>query len=249
MLSNRRDSPPSLMVSMGSSAVAPAIAAFFTNPADVAKTRLNMARELQAPTSTAQGVIGCLRTIYRLEGLAGLQRGLGLVCIREASKNSFRIGLYEPLVRKLEGPSTASSTPSQLTRVAAGAMTGGLSALICNPLDLLKTRIQLDPERGAGTTTSTALRQLVSTEGYVGLWRRGAVVNVARSSIATSLGLPANMYLKEAANALQLPWLQRTPALRDAACALGASGVVVMIINPVRHSVTSLSRARAGPQT
>ena len=116
MLSNRRDSPPSLMVSMGSSAVAPAIAAFFTNPADVAKTRLNMARELQAPTSTAQGVIGCLRTIYRLEGLAGLQRGLGLVCIREASKNSFRIGLYEPLVRKLEGPSTASSTPSQLTR-------------------------------------------------------------------------------------------------------------------------------------
>ena len=103
-----------------------------------------------------------------------------------------------------------------------------------------RTRIQLD-RAGRRRTTSTALRQLVRP-GYVGLWRRGAVANVARSSIAFS-GL-ANMYLKEAANALQLPWLQRTPALRDAACALD-SGVVVMIINPVATQ-SPLSRARAG---
>ena len=228
-----RDAPPSLALSMGSCALAPAMAAVFTNPADVAKTRLNMASELQAPSAAAnQGVFGCLRSIYGAEGIAGLQRGLGLVCLREASKNTFRIGLYEPLVRKLEGRSS-SSAPSTVTRVAAGAMTGGLSALICNPLDLLKTRIQLDPGRGAGSTASSALRQVVSAEGVVGLWRRGAMANVARSSIASMLGLPTNMYLKECANALQLPWLQRTPALRDAVCALGASAAVVMLINPL----------------
>ena len=213
--------------------MAPAIAAVFTNPADVAKTRLNMASELQAPTMTSnQGVLQCLRKIYGAEGIAGLQRGLGLVCVREASKNSFRIGLYDPLVRKLEGGSS-SSAPSKVTRIAAGAITGGLSALICNPLDLLKTRIQLDPKRGAGSTASGALRQIVASEGFVGLWRCGAMANVARSSIASMLGLPTNMYLKEFANALQLPWLQRTPALRDAVCAMGASGAVVIIVNPV----------------
>tara|TARA_B110001452_G_scaffold264768_1_gene268307 strand:- start:275 stop:1222 length:948 start_codon:yes stop_codon:yes gene_type:complete len=236
--------PPSLALSVGSGALAPALAAVVTNPADVAKTRLNMMLELQAGR-VSTSVVECLRGIHATEGVAGLQRGLGFVLVREASKNAFRLGLFEPTVALLHPD--RKSKPSTMTRVTAGAITGGLSAAICNPLDLLKTRIQLDPSRGAGTTASEALQQIVAAEGTVALWRRGVVANVARSALATSVGLPINARFKELWNsAARLP---ARPAVRDAVCAVCASAVVVAVINPidlVRTRLFSQQVARGG---
>ena len=247
---------PSIALSMGTSALAPAMAAFITNPADVAKTRLNMERELR-PGRSRTSVLQCWQTIYAGEGIAGLQRGLSFVLVRESTKNAFRLGLYDPLVDMLSGQQASSSSKlgshgsgaAMPIRVAAGAISGGLSALIANPLDLLKTRLQLDPSRAAGTTASDALRLLVKAEGVGGLWRRGAFANVARSATATSLGLPANSKLKELANAQRVPLLQRRPAVRDALCALGASMFVVVAINPldlVRTRLFSAPTAGSG---
>ena len=222
---------PSIGLSIATSAIAPATAAIFTNPADVAKTRLNMARELQPPGATSIGVLETLKSIWHMEGISGLQRGLGFVLIRESTKNAFRIGLFEPIVGMLERGN--EGPPAMASRVATGFITGGLSSFICNPLDLLKTRLQLDPSRGAGATATAAFQQLVATEGVLGLWRRGVFANVARSSVATSLGLPVNYQLKDVANRSQIPLFDRWPMLRDATCALAASAVVVIAINPV----------------
>ena len=225
-----------ILAGMACGGLAPAMAAFVTNPADVAKTRLNMSRELQR--GRVSSVVQCWRAIVAAEGLAGLQRGLGFVLVREASKNAFRLGLYEPLVSALDSavrpaaarndPVRGATPPAMTSRVAAGAISGGLAAFLCNPLDLLKTRIQLDPARGAGRTPREALQQLLAAEGLAGLWRRGVLANVARSATATSLGLPVNYRLKEAvnANAAHLPLLAARPAVRDAACALAAAVVV-----------------------
>ena len=225
-----------ILAGMACGGLAPAMAAFVTNPADVAKTRLNMSRELQR--GRVSSVVQCWRAIVAAEGFAGLQRGLGFVLVREASKNAFRLGLYEPLVSALDSaarpaaalddPVRGAAPPAMTSRVAAGAISGGLAAFLCNPLDLLKTRIQLDPARGAGRTPREALQQLLAAEGVAGLWRRGVLANVARSATATSLGLPVNYRLKEAvnANAAHLPLLAARPAVRDAACALAAAVVV-----------------------
>ena len=148
-----RANTASVAESMATGAIAPAMAAVVTNPADVAKTRLNMARELQK--GRIGGVVECWRKIFAAEGLAGLQRGLGFVLIRESTKNAFRLGLFEPIVCLLDGGGAARGQvdggAAMSTRVAAGAISGGLAAALCNPLDLLKTRIQLDPSRGAGS--------------------------------------------------------------------------------------------------
>lgn len=233
-----------ILAGMATGGLAPAMAAIVTNPADVAKTRLNMSHELQR--GRVGSVVQCWRAIVAAEGFAGLQRGLGFVLVREASKNAFRLGLYEPLVSALDSavrPAAAlddpvrgaAPPPAMTSRVAAGAISGGLAAFLCNPLDLLKTRIQLDPARGAGRTAREALQQLLAAEGVAGLWRRGVLANVARSATATSLGLPVNYRLKEAvnANAAQLPLLAARPAVRDAACALAAAVVVTVVINPI----------------
>ena len=108
--------PPSLALSVGSGALAPALAAVVTNPADVAKTRLNMMLELQAGR-VSTSVVECLRGIHATEGVAGLQRGLGFVLVREASKNAFRLGLFEPTVALLHPD--RKSKPSTMTRVTA----------------------------------------------------------------------------------------------------------------------------------
>ena len=237
-----------ILAGMACGGLAPAMAAFVTNPADVAKTRLNMSRELQR--GRVSSVVQCWRAIVAAEGLAGLQRGLGFVLVREASKNAFRLGLYEPLVSALDSairpaaarndPVRIATPPAMTSRVAAGAISGGLAAFLCNPLDLLKTRIQLDPARGAGRTPREALQQLLAAEGLAGLWRRGVLANVARSATATSLGLPVNYRLKEAvnANAAQLPLLAARPAVRDAACALAAAVVVRHHPPPPLHPST-----------
>lgn len=227
---------PSIPLSMATSALAPALAAIVTNPADVAKTRLNMERELQP--GRIGSVISCWRRIYHAEGVTGLQRGLSFVLVRESSKNAFRLGLYDPLVDVLSPPSQHQRRGGQgagaamSTRVLAGAISGGLSALIANPLDLLKTRLQLDPSRAAGNSASAALQQFVAAEGVAALWKRGALANVCRSTLATSLGLPANSKFKELLNARRAS-MPLQPAVRDATAALGASLFVVVAINPI----------------
>ena len=47
-------------------------AAVFTNPADVAKTRLAMTHELQPPSAKRPSVLKTLQNIWRYEGMAGL---------------------------------------------------------------------------------------------------------------------------------------------------------------------------------
>lgn len=242
----------SILLSVGTSALAPALSSLFTNPADVAKTRLNLDRELQPSTAAARyrGVLHCLRVIGRTEGLAGLQRGLPFVLVRESSKNAFRLGLYEPCVvvldRVMRTDSERSSAAVPMrTRMSAGMLTGALAAFICNPLDLLKTRLQAD---ATGASALDNMRGLLRDEGVLTLWRRGTVANIGRSALATGVALPVNARLKELWEkelAPCVPLLSRRPALRDTACALVSAAATTLVINPLDLIRTRLYAQRS----
>lgn len=119
---------PSFAANMAISAAGPAFAAVFTNPADVAKTRLNMDRELQAVGSRPRyaGTFDCIRQVWASEGLAGVQRGLNFAMVREASKCSFRIGLHEPIVNAMHH---GSGPAPFATKAIGGMLSGAISAL------------------------------------------------------------------------------------------------------------------------
>ena len=146
-----------LAVNMACSAAGPALSCVFTNPADVAKTRLNMERELQPPSATRvyRGVVDCVARLWREEGLSGLQRGLRFAMVREGSKNCFRLGLFDPILRAAHGDHNAAAAPMWL-RGLVGASTGAIAAMICNPLDLLKTRLQLEAAHPRSVSASVA---------------------------------------------------------------------------------------------
>ena len=108
--------------------------------------------------------------IGRSEGLAGLQAGLALAVVREASKAFFRIGCFQPILDSIHDPSTGSAyatpgapTPAQQTasqagllltrlslaldrpaakRMVSGMSSGAIAAIVCNPIELVKTRQQ-----------------------------------------------------------------------------------------------------------
>lgn len=184
------------VLGMTISGIGPSIAAIFTNPAEVVKTRLQMQNELK-PSSTGKvysGFWNCLLQTYRAEGILGVQRGLSLAMFREGSKCFFRLGLYDPIVFRIHPVHDKSGSDKVVPfwkRLFAGGMSGMISSIICNPLDVVKVRFQAS----GGLTTShhgklTSVRSTVYSvyqEGGIKQFFVGTHINCTRSIVFTSM--------------------------------------------------------------
>ena len=85
-----------------------------------------------------------LYVIGKEEGFRrGIMKGLSASCLRESSYSSLRLGLYEPIKRNM-GATDPKTTP-MWKKFVSGALAGLIGSGICNPADLLKTRMQAAP--------------------------------------------------------------------------------------------------------
>jgi len=82
----------------------------------------------------------CIAKTYKHEGVRGLQRGLYPAMLRESTKNFFRLGLFDPILEFIHDHHTGP--PPVWKRFSAGALSGAVGALSCNPFELVKTRLQ-----------------------------------------------------------------------------------------------------------
>jgi solute carrier family 25 protein 34/35 len=219
-----------------------ALAALFTNPMDVAQTRLKLQNELLPPNAPRAytSTLSCLVDTYRSQGIGGLQRGLSLALVRESSKNFFRLGLYDPLLIRIHADSDVPAPTWK--RFIAGFISGGISALVCNPLDLLKSRVQAVGRRGAhileegaaaegaaaeGANWVEIAREMAAAEGWASFFK-GTGVSVARSSIGTAVTLAVDGRVKDALAFSPIP----TGFARDMASAAVAAIALTYTINP-----------------
>ncbi|CAE8722080.1 unnamed protein product [Polarella glacialis] len=135
----------------------------------------------------------------------GFVKGLwapGIVAsvVRDICNGGIRMGLYPAAVRAVHAQvpwgEKQQAAPNFATRVLAGLLTGFSGALIGNPTDVIKVRLQAE----AGTvangvyitglykgqapspTTFSCLAELVSSGG----WFRGVGANCARAALVTS---------------------------------------------------------------
>ncbi|KAI8585398.1 Mitochondrial oxaloacetate carrier protein [Geranomyces variabilis] len=196
--------------SMGALAACGAVT--FTNPFEVIKTRMQLQGELEKRTPKASGApvgprpypnaIAALKTIFRNEGLRGIQRGLAPAYIYQVLLNGCRLGMYEPIkagyvsLFNLASPSgRAHELPAM---VFGGATAGLLGAFVSSPLYLLKTRMQ-SYTATAGTAvgaqhsyvqqgTVRALRKIYTAEGVRGLWR-GVDAAMLRTGVGSAVQL------------------------------------------------------------
>ena len=87
----------------------------------------------------------CLRNLQcsllhfgRHEGLLAFTKGLKPALLRQATYGSLRIGLY-PVVKRFLGVRESSM---DWRKVVAAVVSGGFSAFVCTPTDLIKIRMQ-----------------------------------------------------------------------------------------------------------
>ena len=180
------------------------------HPFDTTKTRLQV-----SPKGFYAGTLDCVSKTWRHEGLRGFYAGmsspmLGQMLFRATSFMTFHSTLQTlspPSLRATDGPVPASSV------LQAGAITGLLIAFIETPIDLIKTKMQIQGINFAsGTAASTssssssgaasssvtaAVRSVLAQHGPRGLFQ-GLSATMIRNVPANALFFPVNEMVKEA---------------------------------------------------
>jgi hypothetical protein len=109
-----------------------------THPIETCKVRM-----ILQTTKTYKSLPHCLYLISTQEGFgrAGIYKGIEASSIREASNSTLRLGLYEPIKRYL-GATDPKNTPLWV-KFTSGALAGMIGSGVANPVDLLKTKMQV----------------------------------------------------------------------------------------------------------
>ncbi|KAJ7878594.1 mitochondrial carrier domain-containing protein, partial [Mycena leptocephala] len=170
-----------------------------SNPAEVAKTRLQLQGELaKAGTEKVyKNAFDVIGKTYKNEGIRGMQRGLGPAARRPILLNGSRLGFYEPFRRNIN-KFIGRRPDEQLgaTAVVAGATSGAVGAALGNPLFLIKARMQAySPALPVGAqhyykNSFHALSTIFRAEGVRGLVR-GIDAAILRTSMGSSVQLPS----------------------------------------------------------
>jgi len=126
----------------------------------------------------AQYASGGVRTLW----LPGLSASI----MREYLYSGPRVGLYVP-VRDYLGETLHFEKTSFTLKIFTGVLTGALSCVFSNPIDVIKVRQMLEPK--AYGSLIRAVPEIVASEGWFGLYKgvlpstlRGAAITVGQLS-------------------------------------------------------------------
>jgi len=155
---------PNLGVKLAAGVLAGAAAQAATNPLEVAKVRL----QGPAPPAGAGGsLLGLLGGAARAEGVAALWKGCGPAVARAAVLTASQCASYDEAKRVWKDLTGSGECLS--THLGASMLSGLLATAATTPVDVLKTRMQL--ERGASRSALQHAGAVLSAHGVAGLWR------------------------------------------------------------------------------
>ncbi|MBN3282107.1 S2535 protein, partial [Polyodon spathula] len=211
-------------------------ACLFTNPLEVVKTRMQLQGELKAPGSYQvhyRNVFHAFYTIGRVDGLAGLQKGLVPGLLYQFCMNGFRLGSFAII----ESAGYIHSEDGRVIpgkSIAAGAIAGVIGAVMGSPVYLGHTHtashlfLSLAHWRLAQGMVH-ALVRIKKQHGILGLWR-GSSAAVPRVTVGSATQLYSFTAAKEFVRDLQIfpseSWLVALTA------GMVSSVVVVVAMTP-----------------
>ncbi|KAI0072219.1 mitochondrial carrier [Panus rudis PR-1116 ss-1] len=185
--------------------IAACVAVTFSNPAEVAKTRLQLQGELakDGGVKVYKNVFDVFAKTWRNEGVKGIQRGLGPAYCYQILLNGSRLGFYEPFRHALNRTvGLDPSTQMPVTSVIAGAASGAVGAVLGNPLFMVKARMQAySPALPVGAqhyyrNSFHALSTIYKSQGWRGLVR-GVDAAILRTAMGSSVQLPTYNWTKK----------------------------------------------------
>jgi solute carrier family 25 uncoupling protein 27 len=141
--------------------IACSLAETVTHPIDSIKTRLQLQSNL--------GIRGVIQQFYQQNGIQGFYKSIKPAIARHWIYTTGRVTIYEKLKQEEE---------SLWLKVRNGFIAGGVSQFIASPADLIKIRIQGNPQLGV----LQIFKSVYTKEGIAGLYK-GWQPNVARAGL------------------------------------------------------------------
>jgi len=160
------------VVHMLSGASAGVIADGIMHPIDTIRARL----QVQQGKSNYRGLLHAFSTIVQQEGWRALYKGFPIVVSATVPAHALYFGGYE-LSKKLLFPNTIQSEKGAVVHFLSGLIADISGALIWNPMDVIKQRLQIQITTKEGSTMPKyrgsfhALATIYREEGPLGLYR------------------------------------------------------------------------------
>ncbi|KAF7231250.1 mitochondrial basic amino acids transporter isoform X1 [Nothobranchius furzeri] len=142
------------------------------HPFDTVKVRLQV-QSVDRPLY--RGTFHCFQSIIRQESVFGLYKGIGSPMMGLAFINAIVFGVQGNAMRLL-----GKDTPTH--QFAAGAAAGTIQCVICCPMELAKTRMQM---QGTGEKKSSRKMYKNSLDCLVRIYRREGLWGINRGMVTT----------------------------------------------------------------
>ncbi|KAK8916608.1 hypothetical protein KSP39_PZI022171 [Platanthera zijinensis] len=151
------------------------IAATFVCPLDVIKTRFQVHGLYNLSPSSRKGgvVISSLKQIIKNEGFRGLYRGLSPTILALLPNWAVYFTVYDMLKGVLNSHANSASQLSVGVNIVAASGAGAATAIVTNPLWVVKTRLQTQALRSGVVPYNgvfSALKRISHEEGIRGLY-------------------------------------------------------------------------------
>ncbi|XP_012690300.1 solute carrier family 25 member 35 [Clupea harengus] len=186
-------------------------ACLFTNPLEVVKTRMQLQGELKSRGTYQvyyRNVFHAFYTIGKVDGIAGLQKGLVPGLVYQFVMNGVRLGSYA--IIESSGYIQTDGKVSAVKSIVAGAIAGIVGAYMGSPIYLVKTHLQSQATSSIAVGHQHkhrgmlhALADIHKQHGIMGLWR-GSSAAIPRVSVGSAAQLYTFSASKELVTNLQL---------------------------------------------
>ena len=122
-----------------------------------------------------KGTLDCIKKIVQRDSLKGLYRGMSSPMAGVTVVNAIVFGVYGNAERHLSDPTSLYS------HFLAGSMAGLAQSVICSPMELIKTRLQVQQNMAIQKyrTPTECLSHIWKNDGFKGIFR-GLGITIAR---------------------------------------------------------------------
>ncbi|GBP46479.1 Mitochondrial glycine transporter [Eumeta japonica] len=129
-------------------------------------------------------LFGAMKAIYKIEGIRGLTCGLGPTLARDAPFSGLYLMFYTQTKQSVPKEWLQSPAVASPIHFACGVIAGVAASLATNPADVLKTKMQLYPDKFPNTFTAAIyVHQTYGIRGYF----KGAVPRMLRRTLMAAM--------------------------------------------------------------